>query len=208
MNFESKLDKYIIDDILKQDGFKLIRDYAIRITKENSPNDCFEIAKYLYNDEDYRMQELSVFVLGYISYYVNDAFIFLKNEVSLNGDWRIQEILAMAFDSFCNKNGYKESLKIIKEWLECDNQNVRRAVTEGLRIWTSRPYFKENPNVAIKILSDLKSDNSEYVRKSVGNSLKDISKKYPDLIKNEVAIWNLDTKEINQVYKLATEKLK
>lgn len=47
---------------------------------------------------------------------------------------------------------------------------------------TSRPYFKDNPNVAIELLSTRKEDESEYVRKSVGNALRDISKKYPELV--------------------------
>ena len=50
--------------------------------------------------------------------------------------------------------------------------NVRRAVSEGLRVWMSRSFFKDNPKVAIQLLSALKSDSSEYVRKSVGNALR------------------------------------
>ena len=88
------------------------------------------------------------------------------------------------------------------------NPNTRRAVTEGLRIWTSRPYFKENPTEAIERLADLREDSSEYVRKSVGNALRDISKKYPELIKTELDSWKLESKEINQVYKLANKFVK
>ena len=74
-----------------------------------------------------------------------------------------------------------------------------------MRIWTSRPYFKENPNEAIKRISGLKEDTSEYVRKSVGNALRDISKKFPELIRIELDSWHLETKEIKQVYKLANK---
>jgi 3-methyladenine DNA glycosylase AlkC len=85
------------------------------------------------------------------------------------------------------------------------NENIRRAVTEGLRIWIKRPYFKDNPQEAIKILSKYKSDESEYVRKSIGNALKDISKSYPELIKQELKEWKLDTKQIKQIYELASK---
>ena len=95
--------------------------------------------------------------------------------------------------------------KSIDEWLENDNPNTRRAVTEGLRIWTSRPYFKDHPNEAIRRIAVLKEDTSEYVRKSVGNALRDISKKFPELIRAELNNWKLDSKEINQVYKLASK---
>jgi hypothetical protein len=64
---------------------------------------------------------------------------------------------------FC---GYPQ---IIDEWLRNSNPHTRRAVTAGLRIWTSRPYFKGNPNEAIRRITDLKNDNREYVRKSVGS---------------------------------------
>jgi len=101
--------------------------------------------------------------------------------------------------------GYEQSLETIDEWLNSKNKNHRRAVTEGLRIWTNRPFFKDNPEEAIRILSEHKTDESEYVRKSVGNALRDISKKYPELIKNELNRWKLDTKEINKVYKLASK---
>jgi 3-methyladenine DNA glycosylase AlkC len=54
-------------------------------------------------------------------------------------------------------------------------------------------------------LARLKTDESEYVRKSVGNALKDISKKYLELIKEEIKTWDLNNKEMKQVYKLATK---
>ncbi|MDR0873592.1 MAG: DNA alkylation repair protein [Prevotellaceae bacterium] len=113
----------------------------------------------------------------------------------------------MAFDNYCKVNGYENSLETINEWLNSKDANNRRAVSEGLRIWTNRPYFKENPQKAINILSKYKTDESEYVRKSIGNALKDISKKHPELIKNELMNWKLETNAITQVYKLANKLL-
>lgn len=78
----------------------------------------------------------------------------------------MQEVLAMAFDNHCKIIGYETALPLIEEWLNSDYANVRRAVSEGLRIWTSRPYFKDNPQIAVQLLSAHKQDNSEYVRKS------------------------------------------
>ena len=71
---------------------------------------------------------------------------FMRDEVSKDDNWRVQEVLAKAFDEFCKKIGYEKALPIIDEWLKNNNPNTRRAVTEGLRIWTNRPYFKDNPN--------------------------------------------------------------
>ena len=97
--------------------------------------------------------------------------MLLRQRVSLDKDWRVQETLAKAFDGYCKDSGYEKSLPVIEDWLSDENPNVRRAVTEGLRIWTGRDYFREHPEVAIKLLSRLKADESEYVRKSVGNAL-------------------------------------
>ena len=145
-----------------------------------------------------------VFLFGYLSEQ-DDILAFMRDEVSKDDNWRVQEILAKAFDEFCKKKGYEKALPIIDEWLRNNNANTRRAVTEGLRIWTSRPYFKDNPNEAIRRIASLKEDTSDYVRKSVGNALRDISKKFPELIEAELNNWNLESKEINQVYKLASK---
>ena len=145
-----------------------------------------------------------VFLFGYLSEQ-NDVLAFMRDEVSKDDNWRVQEVLAKAFDEFCKKIGYEKALPTIDEWLKNNNPNTRRAVTEGLRIWTNRPYFKENPNEAIERIASLKEDVSEYVRKSVGNALRDISKKFPELIKLELDSWKLESKEIKQVYKLASK---
>ena len=60
----------------------------------------------------------------------------------------------------------------------------------------------------IQRLDALKADPSEYVRKSVGNALRDISKKFPEFIRKEVETWSLDSKEIKQVYHLASKFIK
>lgn len=36
--------------------------------------------------------------------------------------------------------------------------------------------FRDNPKIAIELISEHKSDDSEYLRKSVGNALRDIGK--------------------------------
>jgi 3-methyladenine DNA glycosylase AlkC len=84
---------------------------------------------------------------------------------------------------------------------------VRRAVTEGLRIWTTRNYFREHPQVAIQLLSQLHADESEYVRKSVGNALRDISRKHKGLIRAELENWDTPDKQVVQTDKLASKFL-
>ena len=189
---------------LFEHGFKEEEKRALADYKTNDKNYIKRLAFLAFKSDVYQVKMYSVFLFGYLS---EDSYIltYMKDEVSKDSNWRVQEVLAKAFDEFCKKIGYDKSLPVIDEWLNSENPNTRRAVVEGLRIWTSRPYFKNNPNEAIRRIADLKDDSSEYVRKSVGNALRDISKKFPDLIKIELENWNLESKEINQVYKLASK---
>lgn len=205
---DENLKQQIITRIIVQEGFKNIRDEAIKIFKHETLENCYFIANEFYKSKYFQVQELGVFLFGYIANKNKVALQLLKETVSKNEDWRVQEILAMAFDSFCRTNGYEESIPVIEEWLSFKNANTRRAVTEGLRVWTSRPFFKEHPEKAIELIAPLRNDESEYVRKSVGNALKDISKKHCELVANELKTWELSDKLTSKVYKLAIKHIK
>lgn len=195
--------KYLTEIIPEKDSLKLVKSEAEKYYKSHSLDDCFNMGIALYRSDNFQIQEVGVFLLGYSAHYNTSALSFLKNTVSQHDSWKVQEILAMSFDNHCKMIGYDEALPLIEEWLNSDCANVRRAVSEGLRIWTSRPYFKDNPQIAIQLLSAHREDTSEYMRKSVGNALRDISKKYPELVSEELNSWDLSSKEIKQVYKLA-----
>ena len=188
-------------------GFKEEEKRALTDYKSNDDEYVKKLAFLAYQSDVYQVRMYAVFLFGYLSK-DEEILIFLRDEVSKDNNWRVQEVLAKAFDEFCKKIGYETALPLIDEWLKNNNPNTRRSVTEGLRIWTSRPYFKENPNEAIRRIAGLKEDESEYVRKSVGNALRDISKKFPDLVKIELKNWNLENKEIHQVYKLVSKFIK
>ena len=188
-------------------GFKVQEKKAINDYKLNGIEYIKELAFLAYHSEVYQVRMYGVFLFGYLST-DKEILTFMREEVSKDDNWRVQEVLAKSFDEFCKSIGYEKTLTVIDEWLNHDNPNTRRAVTEGLRIWTSRPYFKENPKEAIRRIANLKDDKSEYVRKSVGNAIRDISKKFPELIKDELDTWKLENKEINQVYMLANKFIK
>lgn len=190
-----------------KNGFKEQEKKAINDYKSNGIEYIKELAFLAYHSEVYQVRMYGVFLFGYLST-DKEILTFMRDEVSKEENWRVQEVLAKSFDEFCKSIGYEKTLTVIDEWLNHDNPNTRRAVTEGLRIWTSRPYFKENPKEAIRRIANLKEDKSEYVRKSVGNALRDISKKFPELIKDELNTWKLGNKEINQVYMLANKFIK
>ncbi len=188
---------------LIENGFKEEEKRALIDYRSNDKEYAKNLAFLAFKSDIYQVRMYGVFLFGYLSEQ-NDVLSFMRDEVPKDDNWRVQEVLAKAFDEFCKKIGYEKALPTIDEWLKNNNPNTRRAVTEGLRIWTSRPYFKDNPNEAIRRIAALKEDSSEYVRKSVGNSLRDISKKFPELIKMELSSWKLESREIKQVYKLAS----
>ena len=192
---------------LIENGFKEQERRALADYKAKGAAHCKELARLAYSSNVYQVRMYAVFLFGHLSDR-EEILTFMRDEVSKDENWRVQEVLAKAFDEFCKKVGYEQALLTIDEWLKNGNANAKRAVTEGLRIWTNRPYFKDNPDEAIRRLASLKGDESEYLRKSVGNALKDISKKFSNLVKTELDSWNLGNKEVLQTYKFASKFIK
>lgn len=87
----------------------------------------------------------------------------------------------------------KQTLAALKSWLKDPNHHVRRLVSEGSRPrlpWGLRlKSFVADPAPILPLLEALKDDPSEYVRRSVANSLNDIAKDHPDLVAQIAARW-------------------
>lgn len=194
---------YLEETIPEKDSLKLVKTEAQKFYHSNSLEECLQTGYTLWEKENFQLQEVGVLLLGYCAHQYPDALSFLRETVSRHKSWKVQEILAMAFDNHCKIVGYEQALPLIQEWINDDNANVRRAVSEGLRIWTNRPFFRENPRIAVELLAARREDASEYVRKSAGNALRDISRRHPELILEELRRWNLSSKKVRQVYQLA-----
>ena len=198
---------YLNKVIPEKDSLKIVKSEAEKFQSSHSSSECHTMGITLYQSDNFQIQEIGIFLLGYAAHEIPESLDFLRNTVSKHQNWKVQEILAMAFDNHCKSIGYENAVPLITDWLSDANPNVRRAASQGLRVWTSRPYFKDHPSVAIRLLSDRKTDSSEYVRKSIGNALKDISKKHPELVFDEIHMWDVSSKEIKQVYNLAAKFL-
>ena len=87
----------------------------------------------------------------------------------------------------------ERGVEIARKWAEDDNYNVRRFASEGTRPrlpWGLRlQSFVQDPQPLLPLLTQLRDDPSEYVRRSVANSLNDIAKDHPDLIAEIAADW-------------------
>jgi len=190
-----------------QHGFTDIRAAADEVIRANTPGDSIRLARTLFDSNVHQARMLATFILGRLAATSDESLNFLRTRVSRDMDWRVQEILGQAFDNFCSDIGYEKALPIIRDWIEDLNPNVRRAVTEGLRVWTNRPYFRDHPDISVQLLSQLKDDDSEYVWKSVGNALRDISRKHRELVRGELHKWDLSKKSVEKTYRLASKFL-
>ena len=157
------MEAYVED--LEREFSAIERGFRAEESRARADYDSFDsdtaarVAHLAYGSEVYQVRMYAVFLLGYLSQ-DPQVLAFLRDEVSEDSNWRVQEVLAKAIDESCAVKGYEEALPVIDEWLSDPRPNVRRAVTEGLRIWTSRPYFRNNPQEAIRRLAVLRSGTS------------------------------------------------
>lgn len=81
-------------------------------------------------------------------------------------------------------------------WLKDPNEHVRRLASEGTRPYLpwgiNLPALVNDPAPILPILAGLRDDPSEYVRRSVANSLNDISKDHPALVAKIASDWLKD----------------
>lgn len=203
----AKVDALIERACRIENGFKDIEAAAKEVFDAQPPDESIRMAIRLLKHDKRQVRCIATFLLGHLAATSPRCLEILRWQVSRDPDWRVQEILAKAFDRYCSDVGYEAALLTIEKWLADSHPNVRRAVTEGLRVWTGRAYFKDHPSEAIRMLSQLRADDSEYLCKSVGNALHDIGKAYPDLVREELARWDKTDQRVARTYRLASRTL-
>ncbi len=120
----------------------------------------------------------------------------------------VREIVWMALRPQIESN-LKESIGILSEWTNDQDENIRRFTTESTRprgVWCKHiETLKENPEQALPILEPLKSDKSKYVQDSVGNWLNDASKSKPEFVIGLCKKWKSEspTAETEKITKRA-----
>ncbi|MFT4073256.1 MAG: DNA alkylation repair protein [Dysgonamonadaceae bacterium] len=124
----------------------------------------------------------------------------------------VREICWMAVRPKIAKN-LEESIKILSKWTTNGDENIRRFTTEATRprgVWCEHiEELKQNPELALSILEQLKSDKAKYVQDSVGNWLNDASKTQPGFVTELCKRWETesDTKETKYITKKALRTL-
>jgi 3-methyladenine DNA glycosylase AlkC len=98
------------------------------------------------------------------------------------------------------------------EWTGAESPDVRRLASEGSRPrlpWgIALKALQADPTPLLPILEELKLDESEYVRRSVANSLNEIAKDHPEVVIVLLRRWNAhDTREMRWTTKHALRTL-
>ena len=107
---------------LIENGFKEEEKRALADYKSNDREYIKKLAFLAYESAAYQVRMYGVFLFGYLSE-EGDILAFMRDEVSKDDNWRVQEVLAKAFDEFCKKTGYEKALPVIDEWLRSNNPN-------------------------------------------------------------------------------------
>ena len=145
-------------------------------------------------------------------------FMFFPDFVEMYGlDYFEKSVEALEFFTTSSSSEFavrpfivKYPDKMMKQmmiWAKSENHHIRRLSSEGCRPrlpWAmALPEFKKDPTTVIKLLENLKNDESEYVRRSVANNLNDISKDHPDLVLKLAKEWKGQSPETDQLIKHA-----
>jgi 3-methyladenine DNA glycosylase AlkC len=87
----------------------------------------------------------------------------------------------------------ERALAIMNDWITDKNVHVRRLVSEGTRPrlpWGIQlKALVADPTPVLPLLTALRDDPEEYVRRSVANHLNDIAKDHPDLVATLAGDW-------------------
>jgi len=150
------------------------------------------------------------------------AFIFLPDYLETYGiDYFEESVEALEFVTqfiscefavrpFILRYEQRMIEKMLK-WSTHSSPKVRRLASEGSRPrlpWAMAiPFLKKDPTSILPILNNLKHDSSEYVRRSVANSLNDIAKDHPDVVIKVAQSWSGLSPETDAIIKHGSRTL-
>jgi 3-methyladenine DNA glycosylase AlkC len=122
--------------------------------------------------------------------------------------WEVREQCGIVIRETIKKYP-KETLELLGKWTDSPDENLRRISIESIRPFRDIAWLRdpEKNDKIIDLLAKLKDDDSLYVRKSVGNNLKDLSKYMPNKILTLLKEW-VEIAKINVTTDLASKSKK
>lgn len=144
------------------------------------------VIRALIESSDEKVNAVAIAVISVL--YEKDldsALMWLKQTASLPGTWPREHSCVTLHHLFI-RHGVKNVLEKVSPWILDSHEGVRRVVTEGIRprlmMVPHIEELKKDPTVLKDVFEPLLDDLSEYVRKSVGNCMNDVSKDNPEIL--------------------------
>ena len=152
------------------------------------------------------------FALLYIAEFVYhypkkfNTIIPLIEEYANYDEWSVRESIGGAILAGLKKSPEK-TINYLFNWANSENENLRRIVSESSRPMASVKWLRDpaKNDKILELLTLLRNDPSIYVRKSVGNNLKDLSKYMPEKVLDLMDKW-IKESNIEVHEELATEE--
>lgn len=148
-----------------------------------------ELSNNIYSDRGEINNFMFIFIPDYYELYGLDHY-----EISINAFVEITKLVSCEFAARAFILKYQDKMmNQLLIWTKNPNHHVRRLASECCRPnlpWAQAlPQFRKYPFPILPILENLKSDESEYVRRSVANNLNDLSKTNEDIIVSMLREW-------------------
>ena len=192
-----------IAKIVAKTFYNHIKTDVFKIVGKKSVPDPFIQSILEFIEHAGKNEELMVLAIHLLANLASDNFETTIEPIRYWATYETWEIRENAIHPILSglKSQKERVLQLLREWAIDPNENIRRLVAESLRPkgeikWLRDP---EKNNVVLEILTILNHDPSIYVRKSVGNNLKDLTKYMPAKILDLIETWlavkdTLDTK--------------
>ncbi len=199
-NFENKL----IENKFFETGMVKQKNVYANVLIELAGGRANELIKIIALADIVKIRGISPAIIKVL--YENDLDTTLENlkfTAEIEGT-EIREFSCGLLHNLFIKHGIKKILDKVKNWINHENEGVRRVVTEGLRprlmMVKHIDELKKNPSLLKPILQKLLDDNSLYVRKSVANCLNDVSKDHPETLLE----WTIEWTKLDKISKERT----
>lgn len=168
----------------------LLAEVVLEVTGDRSDN----IIRALIESSDEKVNAVAVSVIS--AHYKDDldsSLAWLKQTAALSGTWPREHSCVTLHHLFI-REGVQSVLPKVSSWLLDPHEGVRRVVTEGIRprlmMVPHIEELKKDPSVLRDVFEPLLDDPSEYVRKSVGNCMNDVSKDHPEMLLDWLESWS------------------
>lgn len=76
--------EYLSKIIPEKDSLKIVKTEAKKIYKTHTPKECRDLVKLLYDADNFQIQEVGLFLAGYVADIYPDALDFLRYTASLH----------------------------------------------------------------------------------------------------------------------------